>query len=363
MRESAVSHPLTLLVGLSTSLRDDLVRCTVLRRPGLVAVVYDVDPQPAGVRLVRRVLDAAGTAHREQVELVGCCLSCTVRADAAEALDLVAGSGRWDEALLALPAALQSDAVTPVLDRGAFRVDTVTAVVDAVLLREQVAGDDLLAERGLAAAPTDRRSTAGLVLSQLEDADVLAVVGLERLGTAAARTLQALLSHLAPLALQVPIAPGGIGCEDAVGTGRRDPGTTADERERLAALAVELCPPECGVTTLHWSSERPLHSARLAAALPQVIGGVVRSRGRIWLADRPSACVRWESAGGSLAFGDPVGWQRLPDCSLVLTGVGLDPVALRAVLDGCLATDDELAGEPSWEDPFADALGPAEQQS
>lgn len=352
--------PLTLLAGLSTSLRDDLVRCTVLRRPGLVAVVYDVDPQPGGVRLVRRVVDATGTAQAEQVELVGCCLSCTVREDAPEALELVAGSGRWGEVLLALPAALQPDAVTPVLDPTVVHLDTVTAVVDAVLLREQVAGDDLLAERGLAAAPTDRRSTAGLVLGQLEDADVLAVVGLQRLGTAEARTLQALLSHLAPLAVQVPVGPGGVGAEDLVGTGRHDQDTTAAERERLAALAVELCPPDCGVTTLRWSSERPLHSGRLSAALPQVIGKVVRSRGHIWLADRPRACVRWESAGGTLAFGDPVRWQALPGCALLLTAVDLDAEALHDLLDSCLATDDELTG--GWPDPFEDALGPAGQR-
>jgi G3E family GTPase len=358
-----MSLPLTLLAGLSTSLRDDLVRCAVLRRAGLVAVLYDVHPQPTGAHLVRHVLDSAGTAQSEQVELVGCCLSCTVRADVPEALELVAGSGRWGEVLLTLPAALQPDAVTPVLDEAVIRLDTVAVVVDAVLLREQVGGDDLLAERGLAAAPTDGRSTASLVLAQLEDADVLAVVGLERLDTSEARTLQALLSHLAPLALQVVIAPGGVGCEDLVGTGRRGLGTTAGERERLAALAVELCPPDCGVATLHWSSERPLHSGRLSQALPGIIGGVVRSRGHIWLADRPRACVRWESAGGSLAFGDPVGWGGLPGCSLVLTGVRLEVEQLQDLLDSCLATDDELVGEPTWPDPFAEALGPAGQRT
>lgn len=357
-----MSLPLTLLAGLSTSLRDDLVRCAVLRRPGLVAVVYDVDPQPAGVRIVRRVLDASGTTQAEQVELVGCCLSCTVREDAPEALELVAASGRWVEALLALPAALQPESVTAGLDPDVVRLDTVTAVVDAVLLREQVGGDDLLAERGLAAAPTDRRSTASLVLGQLEDADVLAVVGLERLGTAEARTVQALLSHLAPLAAQVPIGPGGVGCEDLVGTGRRDRDTTAAARERLAVLASELCPPDCGVTTLQWSSERPLHSARLSAALPQIVERIVRSRGHIWLADRPRACVRWESAGGSLAFGDPVRWRGLPGCSLVLTGVGVDAQALHELLSSCLATDEELVDGPTGPDPFAEALGPAEQR-
>lgn len=355
--------PLTVLAGSSTSLRDDLVRCLVLRRDALVAVVYDIDAAASGTRLVRRVLDAAGTAHCEHVELVGCCLSCTVRQDVVEAARLVTGSGRWKEVVLALPAALEPPVVTAALAASPdVDLDTVTTVVDAVLLHEQVSGDDLLAERGLAAAPTDRRSTATLVLGQLEAADVLAIVGLERIGAAKARPLQALLSHLAPLAVQLPVGPGGVGREDLVGTGRHDPDTTAAERERLAALAVELCPPECGVTTLRWSSERPLHSARLSAALPQVLDGVVRSRGHIWLVDRPGVCVRWESAGGSLAFGDPVRWGGLPGCAVLLTGVGLDAAALHALLEDCLATDEELVGEPDWLDPFEDALGPAEER-
>lgn len=357
-----MSLPLTLLAGLSTSLRDDLMRCMVLRRPGLVAVVYEVDPQPAGMRLVRRVVDASGTVQHEHVELVGCCLSCTVRQDAPEVLELVADLGRWQEAVMALPAALQPETVNGVLRaREDVSVDTVTVVVDAVLLLEQVSGDDLLADRGLAAAPTDRRSTAQLVFAQLEDADVLALVGLERVGTQDARTVQALLSHLAPLALQVAVAPGGIGAEELVSTGRRDTDSAPAERERLAALAVDLCPPACDVTTVRWSADRPLHSGRLREALPEIVGSVVRSRGYVWLADRPRSCIRWESAGGSLEFGDPVRWDRLPECSLVLTGIGLDAQELDDLLDACLATDDELDREPDWEDPFADALGPAEQ--
>lgn len=359
-----MSLPVSLLAGLSTSLRDDLVRCLVLRRPGMVAVVYDVEPRPEGARLVRRVLDAGGTAQREHVELIGCCLSCTVRDDAPQALELVGAVDRWTEVLLALPAALQPETVRHALGgSAAVALDTVSTVVDAVLLRAQIGGDDLLAERGLAAAPTDRRSTAQLVVGQLEDADVLAVVGLERLDTEQAQTVQALLAHLAPLAVQVPIGPGGTGCDELVGTGRHDPATTAGERERLAALAAELCPAACGVSTLVWNSERPLHSGRLADALPEIVQGVVRSRGHIWLADRPRSRVRWESAGGSLSFGDPVPWRALPDCTLVLTGIGLEAQRLVARLESCLATDAELGGAPDWPDPFADALGPAEQHS
>jgi len=355
-----MSLPITLLAGPSTSLRDDLLRCLVLRRPDLVAVSYDVAPAADGLHLLRRVVDARGTHQHLRVPLTGCCLSCTVVADAEPALELVAHGGRWQEAVLALPASLQPGPVADAL-RGHtdVHVDTLTTVVDALLLRAQLSGDDLLVERGLAAAPGDRRSTAELVVTQLEEADVLAVADLHRIDTATARTVEALLAHLAPLALQVPLGPGGVGVDGVVSTGRRDRATTTGDRARLAWLAGDLCPPACGVTTMRWRSAQPLQPARLDAALPSLLPRVVRSHGHVWLADRPDQRIVWNSAGGTLSFADPVRWHGAPGCELVLTGVDLDADALRARLEQCLATEAELAGPPTWEDPFARVLGPA----
>jgi len=359
IRQEGMPLPLTVLAGPSTALRDDLVRCLVLRRPRLAALVYDV--LPGG--LVRRIADAAGQQHRQQLALHGCCLSCTVREDVTDALSMVADAGRWSEVVLALPASAQPSDLLPLLHScGCVRVDTLTTVVDARLLMAQLTGEDLLADRGLAAAPNDRRSTAELVLGQLESADVLAVVDLHRTGTDQARTACALLSHLAPLADQVVIGPGGAGCDDVVRTGRHAAETSGPDREQLAALAVELCPASCGVTTVRWESEQPLHSGRLSSVLSRVLHGVVRSRGHLWLADRPTTRLRWESAGGSLSLGDPRGWGATrPGSSLVLTGVQLDAPALTGLLGACHCSADEVAGRRPWADPFDAALGPAAQ--
>ena len=348
--------PVSLLAGPSTSLRDDLARCLVLRRPDLVAVGYDVHPAADGPALTRTVRDAAGTQHSERLALTGCCLSCTVLGDAAAALELVAAGGRWSHAVVALPAAVRPGQVARVLlDAGAV-VDTVTTVVDARLLLALLDGDDLLADRGLAVAPTDRRSTAELVVGQLEDADVLAVADLHAVPTAAARTVQALLSHLAPLAGQVVLGPGGAGCDDLVDTGRHDPATGSADRARLAALAVGLCPPACGIATLVWQSDLALDPRRLAAALPELVDGTVRSAGHVCLSNRPAQRVRWEGAGASLAFGDARPWELPPHSELVLTGIGLDVERTRRLLDACTVPADDPA---SGDDPFADALGPA----
>lgn len=341
--------PLTLVAGPSRTLRDDLVRCLVLRRPGLVAVAYDIEPGG----LWRRIFDCSGEQDRELLQ--ACCLSCAVREDAGSAVTLVHGAQRWQEVVVALPAPVVPSDIAWNLE-----VDTVTTVVDARLLIAHLSGDDLLVERGLAAAQTDRRSTAELVVRQLEDADVLAVADLPRLDTGTARTVEGLLAHLAPLAMTVPLGPGRTGCDDVVSTGRHAADVSVAQREQLAALAVELCTPTCDVASLRWDSDRPLHSGRLAAALPRLVDGVVRSRGHVWLADRPDHQLRWESAGGSLSLGEPQPWSGPRRCSLVVTGIGLDLGAVRAQLDACLCDDGELAAGVTWEDPFADVLGPAQ---
>lgn len=346
-----MSAPVTLLAGPSTSLREDLVDCLVLRRPGLVAIVYSIEP--GGLR--RRILDRNG--EHDQELLRACCLSCAVREDAGPAVALAQGAARWREVVLALPTPVSPSDIDADLD-----VDTVTTVVDARLLLAHLSGDDTLAERGLAAADADRRSTAELVVRQLEDADVLAIADLHRLDTGTARTVEGLLAHLAPLAARVPLGPGGTGSDDVVSTGRRDADASVAQREQLAALAVELCAPACDVATVRWDSDRPLHSGRLAAALPRLIDGVVRSRGHVWLADRPDHRLRWESAGGSLSLGDALPWSGPRTCWLLLTGIGLDVEGVRAALDACLCDEVELTTGATWEDPFADALGPVESQ-
>jgi G3E family GTPase len=110
---------------------------------------------------------------------------------------------------------------------------------------------------------------------------------------------------------------------------------------------------------------------------------VLRSKGFFWLATRPSRVAEWSSAGGILHLG-AVGswWSAVPrtqwptepellaqisaQCEgewgdrrqeLVFIGQDLDEPAIRARLDACLLTEQELAAGPeewgaSLTDPF-----------
>jgi G3E family GTPase len=123
-------------------------------------------------------------------------------------------------------------------------------------------------------------------------------------------------------------------------------------------VADRVQPSRDGVTTVLWRSTRPLHPARLNDALEDIVDGVVRSRGVVWLASRPTQRVRWESAGYSASLGTLGEWsetEHLAECTVVATGMGLDPERLYAVLDACLLTESELV-TLDWtalEDPFA----------
>lgn len=366
-----MTSPLSLLCGQSRTLNAELVLHLVSRRPGLAAVVYDADAVGADVVVRRRILDMTGTVEDSELSVAGGCVSCTVRGDVVSAALDVASDGRWNEIVLGLPVPVLPMPIIWVLRRAIedsatvedlLRLDGVTTLVDAVLLREHLSDDELLTRRGLGAASTDPRSMAELICAQLTQADVLAVAHLERVATRTARTVEGLLTHLAPLSVQVALGPGGTGCEQLVSTGRGG-SDCLTERARLTALAHEFVDPFGDVQTLLWRSARPLHPVRLHDALETIVSAVVRSTGQVELANRPGAGLLWESAGSSLSMDltEPED-ATVAGSELVLTGVGMLPDRLSTLLDSCRLTEAERAGV-DWSaitDPFTGALGPAE---
>lgn len=360
--------PLTLLCSLSSTVRDHCLDQLLPVRAGVVAVVYDMRPPDRDV-LSRSVFTASGVVDRRDIELVDRCVSCTVCEDVPALLEVVA-DGRWSEVLICLPAPVLPLSVSRVirhaiLDRAApqqaVRFDGVSVLVDAVLLQEHLTGRDLLSSRGLRAARSDPRSVAQVLCAQLEQADVVAVVHLNRMGAQAARTVQGLVTHLAPLSVQVGIGPDGSGVEQLVSTGRSSCGDPRT-RARLAALAHDFVEPAGDVQTLVWHAARPLHPLRLHEAFDLVLPAVVRSTGQVELANRPGDTVLWESAGTtlSLAAAEP-DEPTVAGSSLVLTGIGVCVDWLGDLLDSCLLTEIERRTR-SWldvADPFEAALGPA----
>ncbi|SDG80262.1 GTPase, G3E family [Lentzea fradiae] len=261
-------------------------------RPGSVLVRH-----VAGEGRVRRWVDGVAT----DVELLHGCVSCTVREDLRDLL----GTFRGHTLVLHLDPLLEPDVVRR--DLGAD-VECVITVLDAATWLDDALGD--------ASMVTDQRTVAQVVVAQAEAADVLVLQG-----DADERTL-AVLGRL---------APGAHVCTPDDVVVRRS------TRPRLVPLT-----PESGVSTAVFTADRPFHPTRLDEALDALLDGtVVRSRGRLWVADEPDVALHLESAGGGLHVA-PGGPRDGRTTRIVAITVG-EPDHITAAFAGALLTDDELS--------------------
>ncbi|MFZ2526587.1 MAG: GTP-binding protein, partial [Rhodococcus sp. (in: high G+C Gram-positive bacteria)] len=119
-------------------------------------------------------------------------------------------------------------------------------------------------------------------------------------------------------------------------------------------------------------------------AIDVLLDGVVRARGRAWVATQPGNALLLESAGGGLRVAHAGPWlasmtpdqqDRVPatrramaalrwdavhgdrDSSLVILTHDADPDEILQTLRAALLTDDEFASPdtwPTWDDPFGD---------
>jgi G3E family GTPase len=135
---------------------------------------------------------------------------------------------------------------------------------------------------------------------------------------------------------------------------------------------------------MEFNAQRPFHPRRLHACLDVLLDGVIRTRGRLWLASQNDHAMWLESAGAGLRVSSAGKWlAALPDSELA----GIDaerrafadlmwddqygdrhtamtvlvysaqPAEILAALEGALLTDDELRTVQDWmhyDDPFGD---------
>jgi G3E family GTPase len=127
---------------------------------------------------------------------------------------------------------------------------------------------------------------------------------------------------------------------------------------------------------------------RLRAALHQMRGGVVRSRGRIWMANRPDYVVWFGSAGGNVLMTLADRWMATMDpaecarvelhqqlsaaalwdedhgdrrTAITVLVVGVSAAAVTGLLDAALLDDVEFAAPRTWghyADPFEASIRP-----
>jgi G3E family GTPase len=377
----APPHPeLLVLAGLSAPAVEATIDRIRTLDPSVTVLHHDLRDVGTG-RVHRRVRRGASDVTTTTALAHGC-VSCTLREDLLPQVRAHATPGA--RIVLHLDPALEPEQVcfalrhvlvdgTPVTDDVDLR--GVVTVVDVPSWFDDATGDAAPAERGLAELPDDERTVAQVAVGQAEFADLIVTTGhadaWERARTGA------VLARLAPAAHRVP-----LGVLDArVFLAAVPAGARRGVPDDGHAPLLRGTPPldgDCGARLVLFSARRPFHPGRLHAALDVLLDGVVRARGRIWLATRPEAVLWLESAGGGLRVGHAgdwlagagdgaweaasperraiasLGWHprfgdRAQDLAVLVHAA--DPGEIDACLREALLTDLELAaGEDAWRD-------------
>ncbi|SOJ54221.1 Putative metal chaperone YciC [Mycobacterium simulans] len=358
----------------------DEVTGTLLRRPGTAVIEHRFDGH-----VVRRIVITLShgelTSVEEALELTRGCVSCTVRNDLLVLLRKLSRRDNVNRIVVHLAPWLEPEPICWAINHVRVRVGpgyadgpaardvriagVVTCVDSAKWLPQALSDGEL----------SDGRTVAQVAVCQAEFADVVVLTHPEPV------TL-AVLRRLAPRAR---ITVGVDRLELALAN--LDDGSRRGDSDSPHAPLLAGMPPLGGdgaVAIVEFNARRPFHPQRLHAAVDVLLDKVVRTRGRLWLANRSDQVMWLESAGGGLrvasagkwlaamtasevAYVDPerrlfaeLMWEyRFGDRHTAMTVLvcGADPADITAALHAALLNDEEMADPQRWksyDDPFGD---------
>lgn len=369
--------PVVLVAGQGDT---DAVTGGLLRQPGTVVVEHRFDGH-----VVRRTTITLRhgelTTAEDALELAHGCVACTVRNDLLVLLRRLARDDAIDRIVVHLAGWFEPEPICVAINHVRVRVGPgyldgpaaldvaiagVVTCIDSGNWLTRALGDDGL---------PDGRTMAQVIVGQAEFADLLVLTRPEPV------TL-AVLRRLAPRARitvgldRVDMALANL--EDDSRRGRSDHphGWLLAGRPPLGADEM--------VRIVEFNARRPFHPERLHAAVDLLLTGVVRTRGRLWLASRPDQVMWLESAGGGLRVACAGKWlaamtareaanvdaerrlfaelqweYRFGDrhTAMTLLVCGAEPPDILDALHGALLTDQEMVAPREWSgypDPFGD---------
>lgn len=383
--------PLLLVTGLAAGPNTFLTDTLRREDPHTAVVHHDLRELRSGV--VRRRLQLGPRDQLTALELAHGCVSCTLREDLLPLLRQLSGMPQVRRIVVRLDEVMEPEPVcwelchTPVEGRPVIddvRIEAVVAVVETRSWFDDATGEDTVGERGLVSETDDQRTVAQVALAQVEYADVVALTQNAPDPWTAAKT-HAVLHRVAPEAAIVDLSmldTDRLRAATPAGATRGGIGDITDPHGPLLRGTPPL-QPDCGIALNTFTVQRPFHPERLHESLGVLLDGVVRARGRAWVASQPDTALWIESAGGGLVLGHAGPWLAAPDGpawedvtperrtlaslrwhpdfgdraqELVIVTHHADPADIHETLRAALLTDDELArGRHTWAgypDPF-----------
>lgn len=368
--------PLILVAGQGDT---DAVAGALMRAPGTLVVEHRFDGHIVR-RITATVQHGVLTTAESPLELAHGCVACTVRNDLLVLLRRLHRRDDVERIVVHLAPWLEPEPICWAINHIRVRVGpgyldgpaardvdiaAVVVAVDAATWLPQALGDDELA---------DGRTVAQVVVCQAEFADVVVVD----------QPLSDSMAVLRRLAPRARLTAGIDRIELALANLESDARRGVSDHPYSPLLAGQPALTADGrVAMVEFNARRPFHPQRLHAALDMLLDGVVRARGRLWLANRPDHVMWVESAGGGMristggkwlaamtssetayveperrAFADLMWDNDFGDrhTALAILVCGAVPADLHGALHDALLTDTEMAAADwsDYPDPFGD---------
>ena len=370
--------PVTVLSGFLGAGKTTLLNHVLNNREGrkVAVIVNDMSEVNIDAGLVEKGGANLSRTEETLVEMSNGCICCTLRDDRLQEVERLAKDGRYDYLLIESTGIAEPLPVATTFEfrdedgnslSDAARLDTMVTVVDAANLLRDYSSQDFLKDRGEVAGEEDERSLVGLLVEQIEFADV---VVLNKVAIAAQSDIALAKSIIRALnadARIVETSHGKVPLADILDTGL----FSFDAAHRHPTWFKELNgfkdhqpeTEEYGISSFVYRARDPFDPARLHAFFAKSWPGVVRAKGFFWLAARPAfvgelsqagPLVRTEAMGywwaavpkkhwpddEALVERINSGWHRLwGDRRQELVFIGtreMDKEAIKAELDACL---------------------------
>ncbi|WP_099024978.1 ribosome hibernation factor-recruiting GTPase MRF [Mycolicibacterium palauense] len=352
---------------------------TLMQAPGTAVISHQFDGHVVR-RRVSMLRDGKPWASDWVLELARACVTTTIHDDLLVLLRRVHRRDDVQRIVVLLNAWAEPEPVCHAINHTAVRIgpgyidgpasrdvaiSAVVACIDAGAWAAQALGDDEL---------DDQRGVAQVVVDQAESADVLVMSAPDRAAFSVLRRL-APRSRIVSAAGEVEQALAGLDAPSRCGA-------DFDPHESLLAGQPPL-DPDGDVHLIHFFATRPFHPQRLYGAVDVLLEGVVRTRGRVWLASQSDAVVWLESAGPELCVARVGRWLAAMDppelaeadpgrralaamqwdrdhgdrhVTMTILASGADSDEITAVLQAALLTDAEFARPDLWVD-YPDPFG------